>query len=224
MEKMNITGAIFDVDGTLINSLIFWEDFYKRLARDYFPGQDFRIDTELDRKFRTSPEDKVAALLHEAYGIGKDAEEILRYFKDLCYLYYREIVELKDGVRELLAALKEKGVRMCIASASEVDYINISLTRLGVRDYFDGIICCSEVGASKEKPDVFLAAEKFLGTDHESTWIFEDSLTAVKTAKAAGFKVAGIFDENAPGAAEIESYADEFIGRGGSFKSLIPKL
>ena len=224
MEKMNIKGAIFDVDGTLINSLIFWDDFYKRLKRDYFEGREFYIDPNHDRRFRTQPEAKVAEMLHEIYGLGKDSAEMLNYFKSLCFYYYKEVVELKAGVRELLTHLKEKGIKMCIATASELEYLKITFEKHGIGDYFEGIVCCSEVGAAKDKPDVFLAAEKFLGTPHEETWVFEDSLLAIETSKKAGFKVVGIYDECAPGCDKIQSVADEFIGKGDSFADLIPKI
>ena len=224
MDRMNIKGAIFDVDGTLINSLIFWDDFYKRLEQDYFKDREFVFDTELDKKFRTNPERIVAKLLHEHYGIGKDADEMLKYFKELCFYYYRNIVELKAGVKELLEHLKQNGVKMAIATASELEYIKITFERHGIGEYFDHIVCCSEVGASKDKPDVFFEAERRLGTPHESTWIFEDSLLALQTSKNAGFKTVGIYDECAPGCDIVHTLSDEYIGKGDSFTSLIPKI
>ena len=78
MNKMNIKGAIFDVDGTLINSLIFWDDFYKRLQQDYFKDREFVFNPELDKKCRTQPEAQVAKMLHESYGVGKDSDEMHR--------------------------------------------------------------------------------------------------------------------------------------------------
>ena len=128
------------------------------------------------------------------------------------------------GVREFLEHLKAKGVRICIASAAEVKFIKLVLSKHGILDYFESIISCSDVGVGKDQPDVFFAAEKFLGTPHEETWVFEDSVLAIETAKKADFHVVGVYDPLTFGQDRARELSDEYIDNGGSFKELLPKI
>ena len=221
---MKIMGAIFDCDGTLIDSLGFWELFYKRIGELYFGGKEFFPDPEDDRTMRTQNIAFLAHLMHEKYGIAESADEIANLCVHFFEWYYGEIVELKPGARELLSHLAGKGIKMCIASAAEKVLIELVLSRHDVLKYFDGIISCSDIGAGKDRPDVFLAAEKFLGTSHGETFVFEDSLLAIRTAKNAGFPVVGIYDALSFGQDAARELCDVYIENGGSFAELIPLI
>lgn len=220
---MDIKGAIFDCDGTLIASLGFWEVFYEKAGEYYFKDKNFRPSAEDDRAMRTQNAAFIAEILHTKHGAGDSVESVLQFTLDFCEWYYREVVQLKAGVRELLAHLKEKGVKMCIASAAETNLIKVVLNKHGILDYFEGIVSCTEVGAGKDKPDVFIAAEQFLGTPHKQTWVFEDSLLAAQTAKAAGYPLVGVYDALGFGQNELRALSDLFIDEGGSFAELIEK-
>ena len=224
MEKMNIKGAIFDCDGTLVDSLGFWDVFYVKIGEHFFGGKEFKVAPEDDRAMRTQAVGFLSNLLHSKYGIAESPKAMEKWCLDLFAWYYTEVVELKAGVRELLEHLKKSGVRICIASAAEKDMIELVLGKHKVLDYFEGIISCTKVGAGKDKPDVFLAAEEFLGTPHEETWIFEDSLLAMQTASKAGFKLAGIYDKHTFGQDEAREICDLYVEDGGSFADLIPQL
>lgn len=173
---------------------------------------------------RTQPVAFLGRVLHEKYGILESAQAVVDWTLELFVWYYSDVVELKAGVRELLAHLKSKGVRICIASASETRLIKIVLDKHGILDCFENIISCTEIGAGKDKPDVFLAAEKFLGTPHDKTWVFEDSLLAIETSKNAGFHVVGVYDSCTFGQDRARELSDEYIDDGGSFTELIPKI
>lgn len=221
---MHIEGAIFDCDGTLVDSLGFWQKFYSDISHTFFGDKPFIPRPEDDKAMRTQPLNFTASILHNNYGIGEGVEAVERWALDNLECFYRESVELKAGVRELLSHLRSRGVRMCIASASEAYLIKLVLSRHGVLDYFEDIISCSAVGAGKDKPDVFLAAEKFLETPHDATWVFEDSLLAIQTAKTAGFSVVGVYDACTFGQDKSRALSDEYIDCGESFEKLIPKI
>lgn len=220
---MDIKGAIFDCDGTLVDSLGFWEVFYKKIGDTFFDGKKFMPAPADDKALRTQAVGFLGKLLHEKYGILESTQAVIDWAIASFDWYYKEVVELKKGVRELLSHLKSKGVKMCIASAAERDMIELVLNKHGVLHYFDGIVSCTEVGAGKDKPDVFLAAEKFLGTPHGQTWIFEDSLLAIETAKKAGFSVVGVYDKRTFGQDRARELSDEYIDNGGSFAELLEK-
>ena len=221
---MEIQGAIFDCDGTLIGSLGFWDVFYEKTGERYFGDKEFRPRSEDDKAMRTQTVGFLSELLHEKYGIAQSAKELYDWFFELNVWYYNEVVELKAGVRELLSHLAGKGIKMCIASAAEPELTRMVLKRHGLLDYFEGLVSCREVGAGKDKPDVFLAAEKFLGTPHATTWVFEDSTLAIETAKRAGFCVVGVYDALTFGQDLARELSDEYIDDGGSFVELIPKI
>ncbi len=221
---MDIKGAIFDCDGTLVASLGFWEAMYEKMGEACFGNKNFHPTAEDDKAMRTQNAAYIVEVLREKYGAKQSRETLLKQTLDICEWFYREVVDVKAGVKELLAHLKAKGVRICIASASEIDLIKIVLKKHGILEYFEDIISCTEVGAGKDKPDVFIAAEKFLGTPREQTWVFEDSLLAAQTAKAAGYPVVGVYDALGFGQDKLREISDEFIEENGSFAELIEKI
>ena len=115
---MEIKGAIFDCDGTLVNSLGFWEMYYKKIGDTFFGGEKFVPTPEDDKAMRTQAVGFLGKIMHGHYNILESEEAIINWTLDVFEWYYREVVELKAGVRELLSHLKEKGVKMCIASAA----------------------------------------------------------------------------------------------------------
>ena len=168
---MKLKGAIFDCDGTLVDSLGFWNIYYDKMGEHFFGGEHFKPEDVDDKTMRTQPVSFGAKLLHDKYGVGDSADEVAAWIIELFDWFYRECVELKLGVRELLEELKSRGVRMCIASAAEPDLIRLVLGKHGVLEYFERIVTSTDVGAGKDKPDVFLEAERLLETPHEETWV-----------------------------------------------------
>ena len=220
---MNIKGAIFDLDGTLINSLFFWDRLWVLLGEKYLSNKDFRPGLEMEKAVRTVTFVDAAKMLHEKFGFG-NPEEIYKLIYDFCVDTYRNEVTLKPGVKELLAHLKSKGVKMCIATASMPALLREIFDRFDLDRYFPKVISCAEVGKDKSHPDVFIAAETYLGTARDDTWIFEDSFTALKTAQNAGFKTVGVYDEYNFGAVGVEDVSTIYIKEGDSLIRLIDEI
>ena len=109
--------------------------------------------------------------------------------------FYRNQVELKPGALEFLLGLREQGVTIALATATDRPLIESGLRRTGILTLFREIYTCTEVGVGKEKPDIFYAAMKDMRTRPENTWVLEDAAHAAKTARMAGFRVAGVYDE-----------------------------
>ena len=80
------------------------------------------------------------------------------------------------------------------ATSSDRRVVEGALKRLKIMDCFARIFTCTEIGAGKDQPDIYLAAAAFMGTRPEETWVFEDALYALETAKKAGFRTVGVFD------------------------------
>lgn len=203
-----IKGAIFDADGTLIDSMPMWMTFASGTVRSAGIEPEERLDYKI-RYFNLAQTFKYLSERYPALGTPEDVEKLCMARTEN---YYRNEVKLKPGVYELLKVLHSNGVKMHIATATFRSLIVPALENLGVYDMFDGIITCAEVGAGKDKPDVFLAAEKNLGVAKDSIWVFEDAMHAMTTARACGYKVCGVYDiTEADHVNEIRELCDIYV-------------
>lgn len=219
---MNIKGAIFDFDGTLADSLGFWEWQYDELGKKYLGGEKIALTPEDDKKFRTSLIVDCVKLLHQKYGIGDSEEELFDYINQSIRNFYVNEVKPKKGVIEFLKHLKQKGVKTCIASATAEDELRLAVKSCGLDGYFDFLISCSEFGVGKDKPDVFLSALERLGTPLGDTWVFEDSLVALETSKKIGLNTVGIMDKNNPYTEnQLKNFSDIYISSNMSMADVI---
>lgn len=218
---MKIKGAIFDMDGTLINSLIAWKDIWEAIADKYVGGEEGFPGEEIDRRLRTMTLLEGMELLHEKRGIGRDGRELLDFCNSLVEDFYRNKVEMKSGAMEFLKYLHDNNVKMCIASASALDMVEIAVERCELGRYIPKLLSSCDFGVGKDKPDVYLAALEYLGTPVDETWVFEDSLVALKTAKGIGMPVVGIYDAYNFGHEEMREIADYYIDDGEGLDKLI---
>ena len=213
-KKMKIKGAIFDMDGTLADSMILWEIMWAEIGKIYMNDEGFKPDPVFDKSLRVMTLRDAMFAIHDFYGFGESGEALNASAKAICHDFYANRVELKPGAREFLDRLKAKGIPMCLATATSPDLIKLSMAHCGMEEYFDVVISCTEVGKGKEEPDIFLEARKRLGTPLEETWVFEDSLVALKTAKKLGMPVVGIYDAYNFGHEEMRELSDHYIADG----------
>jgi len=187
----NIKGVIFDLDGTLIDSMWIWGDVAEAYLRSHgaVPHSNFR---EALRTLNTTEE---AQHYIDVYGIDLPVDEVAQGRDNLMKEYLKDVVELKAGVLQALKELKKRGVRMCIATATDRPLVEVSIERHGLDEYIEHIFTCTEENTSKSSPDIYFQAAKFLGTDISETLVVEDALYAIKTASEAGFVVAGVYDK-----------------------------
>jgi len=218
---MHITGAIFDMDGTLVDSLGFWNLFWAELGAQYRGDSGFRPAPAVDQAIRTLPLREAMHLLHAETGFAADGDTLWQQADRRCARFYAEEVQLKPGARAFLTHCRARGLPMCIASATSPDLLRIVMDKYGLDAYLPRIFSCSMIGRGKEHPDIFLQAHAYLGTPKESTWVFEDSIVALETAKAAGFPTVGLFDANNFAPDRVEAVSKIYIGPGDSLERLI---
>lgn len=200
-------GAIFDMDGTLLDSTFIWE----RIAEEYLLSLGIEPRENLSETFKTFTLEQAAAYLKENYSIAFSVGEIMCDVNDMVKKYYEETLSLKCGAADFLDRLQKIGVKMCVATLSDVKLAEAALSRLGVRNYFSAIVTCAETGVGKTDPYIYREALKILGTKKDTTVVFEDSLYALKTAKKDGFLTAGVFDPHEKDQAEMKAIADYYI-------------
>ena len=160
-------------------------------------------------------------LIHTNYNFGNSGEELLEFSNKTIFEFYSKDVLLKSGVREFLDHLKTKGVKMCIASATSADLLEIALTHCDIKKYFLKVFSCADIGKGKEEPDIFLKAYEFLGEPKEETYVFEDSITAIEAAVKIGIPTVGIYDKYNNGQEKIKKIANEYIAKGETLLKLI---
>ena len=204
---MNIRGAIFDCDGTLVDSMGMWVHAYEWLY-DHYASAGAPIEVIEPLSLRDA-----CSLLHDEYGMGASADEV---YETLCAHVregYETSVTLMPGVHELLGELAAAGVPMIVASSTPVRELRHALAVHGLDGYFQDVVSTEDVGGrDKEFPDVYLEAARRLGTPVESTWVFEDAPFGVRTSRRAGFAVVGILNEHDGRREEdIRPWADVFV-------------
>lgn len=187
----NIEGVIFDVDGTLLDSMYVW----KNAGPNYLKTKGIDTTGQPNKAFKAMTLLQAAQHYQEDYGIKESTDEIIAgIYKGIEEYYYDKVV-LKDGVAEFLQKLGDKNVKMCIATATDSYLIEAAFKRIGIEHYFSHIFTSSNVGVGKTSPKIYYKALEHLQTPKEKTLVFEDALYAIKTAKKAEFKVVGVYDK-----------------------------
>ena len=218
---MDIKAAIFDMDGTLIDSLMIWDVLWASFGETYLNDKDFRPSVEDDKRVRTLTLKDAMLLIHDNYNIGKSGDELLDYANRIMIDFYSNKVALKAGVIEFLEYCKSNGVKMCIATATATELLNFAIKRCDIEKYFLKVFSCGDIGKGKDYPDIFLLAQEFLGEKTSDTWVIEDSLVAIETATKIGLPTIGIYDVFNYGQDRIKEIATKYIARGQTLVELI---
>lgn len=210
-----IKGAIFDVDGTLLDTMPVWTTagirYLKTLGIDAEPG--------LAETLFKMTVDMAAEFMKKTYGLPQSLDEIRRGVLSMVEDFYFYHADFKPGARELLERLKDEGVPMSIATSTNQYCILAAFDRLGYTDYFDAILTCPEMGTHKSEPVIFFEAARLMKVEPIETYVFEDGLYAIKTAGNAGFKTVGVYDEvSKTDQDEIKARADIYMKDLGEFK------
>lgn len=205
---MKMKGAIFDLDGTLLDSMGMWYT----IGEEYLTQKGITPPANLWGKLKTLSMVQSAVFFKETYGLPESVEEIISQVNALIEHKYFTQIQLKPGVLPLVRELHRRGVKMCVATASDRHLAEGALKRLGVMEYLCGIFTCTEVGCGKDQPLIYEKAMERMHTSKSDTVVFEDALHAVETAKGAGFLVMGVHDASADEDWEqIKKSADWYI-------------
>lgn len=222
MDKIiKIKGAIFDMDGTLIDSLIFWEYYWRELGKTFKGDPNFLPTEEDDRAVRTMITLDASKFIKERYNFSQSVEELYAFVNDLIKHFYRDIVKEKLGATELLEYLKEKNIKICLATATDMENVKIAIKACNLEKYFCSVLSCADIGKGKDKPDIYIKAMQELNLSSDEVCIFEDSFVAIETAKNLGVKTVGIFDKNNYGQDRLKNSSDYYLEEGKSLSELI---
>lgn len=221
---MNIKAFIFDMDGTLVDSLGFWAWFWARLGKRYLGIDNYAPDPAVDSAVRTMTYSDGMLYIRSSLGITGDLDEYVTYTKGELAYYYANVATVKEGAIRLLAHLKEAGVPMCLCSATDPEAIKHAIFNTGIGHYLEKVILCADVGRGKEHPDVYYLAERALGVPRENIAVVEDSPVALETAKAASFFTVGVYDSHSYSLDRVHAASDIYIDEEHDLTDLIGEI
>ena len=206
---MRLQSAIFDMDGTLLDSMHIWNDVGPKTLR----SMGIEPAPDLGERLMLMTFRDGAALCKEEYHLCETVEEIMDLTKAQVRTFYENEVQPKPGVQKFLSLLKMEGVWMYVATNTDRDLVEAALKHSGLSGYFRGILTCGEVGVGKkDSPEIYERCLRRLRSTKKDTVIFEAALHAIQTAKAAGFRVCGVYDPSAEAdQEEIKSLSDYYI-------------
>ena len=193
MNKLK--GAIFDMDGLLIDTEKLYLRYWKQSAADF--GYDMRDEhvyaiRSLARKYSIPK-------LKGFFGEDFPTEEVRAHRTELINAHIAEHgIDLKKGLFELLDYLRDKGIRLAVATATPRERTLKYLEKIGTADRFDAVVCGDMVTSGKPDPEIYLTAARELGLPPENCAAFEDSPNGLKAARAAGCQVIMIPDMTQP--------------------------
>lgn len=185
-----LKGIIFDVDGTLLDSMGIWQDVGVR----YLEKQGVKPEPGLSEILFPLGIEEGAVYLKEHYHLEQSVDQMIAGVLDTVRDFYYNEVQLKPGVTDYLASLYQKGISMVVATSSERELVEAAFRRLNITNYIEKIFTCSEVGAGKNRPVIYQKASEYLEAGPEEICVFEDVLHALETAKRAGFHTVGVYD------------------------------
>ena len=201
-------GAIFDVDGTLLDSMGIWFDACKM----FFDSQGIVISDERTNSFKEMRLEQSLPIIIEEFKLNLTVDEAISQIKGFVERAYIEAVPLKPYAKEYLQALKAQGVKTAVATSGYKELCQSAFERLGILDMIDAYAFSHEVNKGKDNPDIYLLAAERLGVSPSECTVFEDIVAGIQGAKKGGFKTCAIYDfTNEPDTDVLKQYADHYI-------------
>ncbi|MBP3568846.1 MAG: HAD family phosphatase [Lachnospiraceae bacterium] len=204
----NIKAVIFDLDGTLVDSMWMWRD----IDIEYLGRYGIPLPENLQKDISGMSFSETAVYFKETFGIPESLEEIKQTWNDMAFYKYTHEVPLKPGVLNFLNDIKAQGIRTGIATSNSKELVQTVVESLHIAEYFDEIHTSCEVDKGKPAPDIYLLVAECLGVAPEQCLVFEDIPEGILAGKRAGMKVCAVEDEfSMEMKAEKKKLADYYI-------------
>lgn len=187
----DIDGVIFDLDGTLVDSMWMW----KTIDVEYLARFGLEFPTDLQGKIEGMSFSETAIYFKERFNLPDSLDQIKSDWNKMAWDKYLYEVPLKEGAREFLQYLKDNHIPAGIATSNSRDLVDLIIDKLNIAEFFTSIRTSCEVEKGKPSPDIYLLVANDLGVDPKKCLVFEDVIQGVMGGKNANMKVCAVYDE-----------------------------
>lgn len=187
----NIDAVIFDMDGTIIDSMWVW----RKVDQDFLKKRNIDLPEGLQKTIEGMSFTDTAIYFKNSFSLPEGIEDIQNEWLEMVRHYYEYTIPLKPGAYEFICNLKDDGKKIGLATSNFIELAELVLKRTGILDFFDTIVTGCEVGKEKNCPDIFLLTARKLDVSPSRCVVFEDSLSGITGALRAGMKVVAVHDE-----------------------------
>lgn len=204
---MNFNTYLFDFDGTLVDSMPSYIAAMLRILDE----NNIKYEKDIV-KIITPLGYAGTAEYYKKLGVTQSKNEMIKAMKNYAYNEYAYNIQAKENVISVLIELKNKGAKLNILTASPHTVIDPCLKRLGIFDLFDNVWSCDDFMTTKSNPEIYLMVAEKIRKPIDEILFLDDNYNADKTAKSAGMKVCGVYDDSsAEYTDEIKSVSDYYI-------------
>lgn len=204
----NSEAIIFDLDGTLIDSMNVWSD----IDKEFFKMHDLPFEEDYQKEIGHKGLKEIAAYTKTRYNLKESEDEIISIWLDMAKEAYAYKIPLKEGVKSFLEYLQSKNIKMGIATSNSLELTELVLKHHDIYKYFSKVVTVNELKTNKGSPDIYLHISDSFGLVPSECIVFEDLLTGIRTAKKAGYKVVGVKEiSSLDKEKEIREIADLYI-------------
>lgn len=196
MDDNHGKAAIFDLDGTLLDSMGVWD----QVDIDFLAKRGIEVPADYMGKVAAMQFRQIAEYTIARFGLPDTPEALMQEWDDMARVAYSTVVEAKPHAVEYLSYLKRSGAKLAVATSLPPALREPAMKHVGIFDYFDQIVSVDDANnVGKDRPDVFLLAAGRLGVVPEQCTVFEDLLVAMRSAKSVGMRVWAIHDDSSDG-------------------------
>ena len=186
----HIKAVLFDLDGTLVDSMWVWND----IDVEYLGRFGLSLPETLQKEIEGMSFTETAVYIKQKFSIPDPIEKMKEDWNAMAFDKYVNEVPLKKGLSEFLALCRKKGIRLGIATSNSRQIVDVIIASHGLTEYFDGIVTGCEVNRGKPWPDVYLETARRCGASPEHCLVFEDIVPGIQAGRNAGMKVCAVAD------------------------------